>query len=275
MLSNLFGINFLPGNRGNDDEQCRAAIIRVVRNSTLSMEDLCGRDVSPVLLRLSVSSHPALTAAGIDLLMAGYCRFAALRTALSEVQLLVSPSTVAAFGLVRLLSPKLEALIETGEMWLGMETQDDRRCAQRVRDVITQLTDIMWIMEVEQPDQLDELKHDLEGQCDSIAAEWDLNTGLRTDFRDINASLQTILAVAGDEQIEFTYVRVDKERQLLLQNMGIAKLVIALVRQGSSMLTNRQNSECNIHSFVQELFHIFSHCYRCAVFKSRTSAPQH
>ena len=97
---------------------------------------------------------------------------------------------------------------------------------------------------------------------DSLGAEWDFHNGLKCNFKDINASLQTILAVTNDEQVEFTYLSVDRERQQLIHNTGAPSLVLTLLKQGSSMLVNRQNADCEISEFVSELFHIFAHCYR-------------
>lgn len=62
--------------------------------------------------------------------------------------------------------------------------------------------------------------------------------------------------------MEFTYIQVDRERQQLIHNTGAPGLVLTLLKQGSSMLVNRQNADCEISEFVSELFHIFAHCYR-------------
>ena len=136
------------------------------------------------------------------------------------------------------------------------------------------------------------LRHDMVNtDGDSLGAEWDFQNGLNggNNFADINASLQvrdiaacdrpthvlttlacvvscgdhqTILAVTNDDSVEFTYIQVDRERQQLIHNTGAPGLVLTLLKQGSSMLVNRQNADCEISEFVSELFHIFAHCYR-------------
>ena len=61
---------------------------------------------------------------------------------------------VARYGLVRLLIPRLRLLVETSETWLGMETADDLTWGLRARDILAQLSDIMWIIRVDDKDQV-------------------------------------------------------------------------------------------------------------------------
>jgi len=78
--------------------QVASELAAIVNDPTLSLEHLCpGQDISAVLMDLCMYQNPDLTAAALDLLGKHHLRFERLREALGTVQLLVSPSTVAAY----------------------------------------------------------------------------------------------------------------------------------------------------------------------------------
>ena len=133
--------------------QIVAAMNGIINDRTLSLDALCPKeDVPAILMDLCMYDNDELTAAAMELATQHYMRYEHLQRALMDVQLLVSPSTVAAYGLVRLLVPRLRLLVETSETWLGMETQDDLTWGSRARDILSQLSDIMWIISVNNDD---------------------------------------------------------------------------------------------------------------------------
>lgn len=72
-------------------------------------------------------------------------------SALSNVQILASPSAVHAYGQAVALLPRLRNLCETSEKWIGLDSKDDRMTARALREVMSELTELMWATEGRAP----------------------------------------------------------------------------------------------------------------------------
>lgn len=220
----------------------------ILQDKALSLQEMCSElNVVATLLDLMMYEHEELTQGAIDLLGEHFLGFSHLSTALHGVQLIVSPSTIVAYGRLRALVPRLQVGCETSEIWLGMETAKDMGMARKMRAVLRAVCEVMWVTDKDDAAEEDTAAAALQAQHGdefSNPAFW-----ATRNFVDVDA----------DRHIE--YICIDRERQTLVANMGVPKLVISLLEAGSGMLQNRKQARRISSKFVHELFHIFAHCY--------------
>ena len=253
---------------------------RITSETQLSMQGMCpNQNVVGVLLDLMMYEDQDLTAMAIELLVLHFNSFARLNKALNSVQLLVSSAAIATYRRVAQILPRFRVLCETSEVWMGVETSDDLRTGRQVVHILHLLADLMWVTEEEQ----------LAGAMNMVDPGSTRNmfstpgtTATTTPQRGMSYrggnNLRRAATAAGQSSRMLSgaasylnlpdlltgskFLGIDGERQHLMHNMGVSKLVMTLLQNGYSMLVNRKNARRARLTFVKSLFHIFSHCYR-------------